>query len=99
MKFVSDEICGETRSTPFMFNNVSSKNRVLYEIMWKNIVERGRPQMILRFACAVTKATDTHPQYVILTAFPLQHWLHERASLLSFTYIASRVESRFVNLP
>ena len=62
--------------------------RAFYEIMWKNIVERGRPQMAIwrmRIACAVTKVTDTHPQYVILTAFPLQQWLHERSSLLSFT--------------
>jgi hypothetical protein len=26
---------------------LSSKNRAFYEIMWKNIVERGRPQMAI----------------------------------------------------
>jgi hypothetical protein len=34
------------------------------------------------------KATNTHPEYVILIAFPRQHWLRERASMLLCTYIA-----------
>jgi len=28
-----------------MLNNFSPQNRAVYEIMWKNIVERGTPQM------------------------------------------------------
>ena len=39
-----------------------SENRVLYEIMWKNIVERGRPQMTtwrVRIACFVPKSKST----------------------------------------
>ena len=35
--------------------------------------------------------TDTHSEYVILTALPLQQWLHENASILHCTYITSRV--------
>jgi hypothetical protein len=35
----------------------------------------------MRFACWITKATDTHSQYVILIAFPRQQWLRERASM------------------
>ena len=31
------------------------------------------------YACCITKATDTHSEYVTLIAFPLQQWLHERA--------------------
>jgi len=52
--------------------------------MWKNIVERGRPQMTwrMRIACWVPKARDTNLEYVILIAFTLQQWLHERASIL-----------------
>jgi hypothetical protein len=60
--------------------------------MWKNIAaEWGRPQMTvwrMRIACWLPKATNTHSQYVILTAFALPHWLHERASTLRYTYIA-----------
>jgi hypothetical protein len=38
--------------------------------------------------CWITKATNTHSECVILVAFPWQHWLHKRASLLYYTYIA-----------
>jgi hypothetical protein len=34
----------------------------------------------------VIKATNTL-EYVILTAFPRQEWLRERASMLRYTYI------------
>jgi len=36
----------------------------------------------MRFACWLTKATDTHSEYAVLTAFPQQQWLRERASTL-----------------
>jgi hypothetical protein len=36
----------------------------------------------MRFACLVTKATNTHSEYVILIAFPRQQWLRESASML-----------------
>jgi hypothetical protein len=42
----------------------------------------------LRIACWIPKATNTHSEYVILTALPLKQWLHERASMLRYTYIA-----------
>jgi len=57
--------------------------------MWKNLVERARPQMTMwrmRIACWITKATNTHSQYVILIAFPLQQLLHLRPSMLRYTY-------------
>jgi hypothetical protein len=38
--------------------------------------------------CWVTKASTAHTGFVILTAFPLQNWLHERASTVRYTYIA-----------
>ena len=33
--------------------------------MWKNIVQRGRPQIIwrMRIACWIPKATNTHSEY------------------------------------
>ena len=51
-----------------------------------------RPQMMirpLRLACWISKATNTHSEYEILIAFPLQQWLQERTSVLRYTYIAS----------
>ena len=52
-------------------------NRAVYEIMWENIVEPGRPRVALRMriSCWVPKATIRHSKYVILTAFPLQQWI------------------------
>jgi len=62
--------------------------------MWKNIVQSDRPQMAvrrMRITCCIPKATNTHSECVILIAFPLQQWLHERASILRSTYIACLV--------
>ena len=33
------------------------------------------------------KATNTHPEYAILIAFPHQQWLNEYASVLRYTHI------------
>jgi hypothetical protein len=62
--------------------------------MWKNIVEPGRPKMIIwqmRIACYIPKATTPHSEYVILIAFPLQQWLRERTSTLRFMDISCLV--------
>jgi hypothetical protein len=45
----------------------SLENRAVYETMWKNIVERGRPQMTIwcmRIACWIHEAKNTPPQTV-----------------------------------
>ena len=66
----------------------------MYEVMWKNIVELDRPQITIWhmcIACWVPKATNTHSEYVILIAFPLQQWLHERTTVLVYAYIAHLV--------
>ena len=59
--------------------------------MWKNIVERARSKTTIwrmRIECWVTKATETHSVYVILTAFPPEKWLHKRGLELRYTYSA-----------
>jgi hypothetical protein len=81
-KKISDTICRENKSTHFCSITFISEHRVVYEIMWKNLVQSDRPQMIIwrmLFACLVTKAICTHSDYVILITFPLHHWLHKRA--------------------
>jgi len=42
----------------------------------------------MRFAYWITKATETHWEYVTLVAWPLQQWLHESASILRHSYAA-----------
>jgi hypothetical protein len=52
-------------------------------------VQSDRPQMTIwrmRFACNITRATNTHLKYVILSAFVLQQWLRERTSALRYAY-------------
>jgi hypothetical protein len=58
--------------------------------MWKNNVKMDKPQTIrrMRIACWIPKSAKTHQGSVILIAFPLQQCLHERASMLLYTYIA-----------
>ena len=77
-----------------MFDNFLFENLTVYEIMWKNIVLPGRPQMTvwcMRIACWITKVTNIHSDYVIIMALPQQQWLHERASMLRYTYVACLV--------
>jgi hypothetical protein len=78
--------------THFVFSKLFffSENRDVYEIIWKNTVERGRSQMTIwrmRIACWIPKATDTHSVCVILIASPLQQRLHECASMLRYIVI------------
>jgi hypothetical protein len=73
------------------------ENRAIYEIMWKNIVDLERVQVTIwrmgssrwMFKATHTRThTDTHnPVYVIITAFPLHLWLHERPAILRYTHI------------
>jgi hypothetical protein len=74
-----------------MFNNFFFENFSICEIMWKNIVKPGRPQMTiwrLRIACWITKATNARSECVIFIAFALQQWLQKRASVLRHMCVA-----------
>jgi len=86
----SDEFVEKTRrhilcSKTFFFNCV------VYDIVWTNIVQSDRPQMtIWRMYAAywIPKASNAQSEYVKITAFPLQQWLHEGASLLRHIWCA-----------
>jgi hypothetical protein len=68
MRNVSGKSCRENPNTHFTFKNLFfSKNRVFYEIMWKNIAQPDRLQMTVQYgACWVTKAIDTYSGYVMI---------------------------------
>ena len=73
-----------------MFNKLFFENCVVCDVTSKNIVLPDKQQMTIwlrRIACWIPKATDTLSGCVILIAFPLQQWLHERTSILRFKYI------------
>jgi hypothetical protein len=50
-----------------------------------NIIGRSR------FACWLTKVTNTNSDYAILIPLPRQQKLHERSSLLRHSYVACLV--------
>ena len=61
-------------------------------------MEPGRQQVKITItyltrviACLTRKAKNTHSEYVALTGFPLQKWMHERASMSRYTHIACLV--------
>jgi hypothetical protein len=55
-----------------MFNPPPPENRVLYETMWKRIVDLDRPHMTIwhmRIACCILKTTNTHSEYIARSVF------------------------------
>jgi hypothetical protein len=74
-------------------------NSAVCKIMWENVVELERLHMtiwIMRIAGSVPKATNIHPGYETLNAFPLQQWLHEGASILRvYVYCLSNSQTPF----
>jgi hypothetical protein len=87
MRNVSDKRCRENQNTHFMFNNFFFRKSCR---LWDNVEKYGRVGQAtgdniirrMRFACWITKATNTHTEYVILIAFPRQQWLGEWVSML-----------------
>ena len=77
MTTVWDKSCRENQNTHLVFNNFLAENRAVYEVMWKNTVDStgqatdGNIIRRMRIACWITKATNTHSEYVILIVFPL----------------------------
>ena len=70
-------------SVTFLFSHA------VYEKIWENNLDLDRPQTTIQHmsvACWLPKPTNTHSEYVILIAFPLQQWLPERASMLCYMY-------------
>jgi len=63
MRATSDKRCRRTQNTRFISVNIFFfENRAVCDVMWKNIVERSRPQMTawrMRIACWIPKATNT----------------------------------------
>ena len=63
--------------------------------IWDDMVKYGRARQAtyenitrrMRFSCLITKATDTHSEYLLIT-FPRKQWWRERTSILRYTYIA-----------
>jgi hypothetical protein len=73
MRNVSDKSCRENQNTHCVFSTFFFFSKIVpFMGTWKNIVQRGRPQMTkwrMRIACWIPKATNTHTGCVILRVF------------------------------
>jgi len=78
----------------FYVSITPSENRVVYDIMWKNMLQLEIQLTTIqytRFAFWLIKATNTHSEHVLRSAFPQQQWTIEGVSLLLYTYNAPLV--------
>jgi hypothetical protein len=70
---VSGKRCRENHITRFMFHNFFRKSCCLWDNVEKYYIDREATHdniiRRMRVACWITKATDTHSEYVILIAF------------------------------
>jgi hypothetical protein len=94
MRSFWDKSCRKIK-THMLCATIFFENRYVYEKMRKNISQSDRPQTIwrMRIASWIPKATKTQSECLILIASPLQQWLHERSSMLRYTYFACLVHN------
>jgi hypothetical protein len=81
----------EKIKTHFMFNTHFSKIVPLWNNVEKHFIAGQATHMTvwrMRNALWILQVTNTYSECVILIAFPLQQWLHERTLVLRYTYIA-----------
>jgi len=81
---ISRSITPPPRKSRHLWDSVKKYGRVR-QVTDNNIIRR------MRIACWIPTATDTHSDHVIIIAFPLHQWLHERASVLRYMYSACLV--------
>jgi hypothetical protein len=73
MRNFPDQSCRENQNTHFM--TTFFDKCAVYEKIWKNTEQPGRPQIILwckRIACWISQATSTQSEFVTIMTFPLQ---------------------------
>ena len=69
MTTAQDDSCQPYAPATFLGSvTLLKRNRAVCEIMWKNILEPGKPRMRvwrMRISCWINKTTDAHSKYVI----------------------------------
>ena len=92
MRNVSEKSADKSKSTHFVSNNFCPENRAVYkhgragQASDYNIIRR------MRYACWITKATDTHSAYVIvLLLFHANSGYANASQCYAYPYIVSLV--------
>jgi hypothetical protein len=87
------QICTENQKTNFMLNTYFPKIMPFMRQCGKEVTARQATDdniiRRMRFACWITKATDTHSEYVIIIAFPRQLRISKRALVLRLCVVVS----------
>jgi hypothetical protein len=84
MRNDSDESCRKNRNTRCMFTNFFFTVPFMRQCGKRCRAGQAADDSIIRHmhnTCWITKATDTHSEYVILTAILQQQWLRECTSI------------------
>ena len=87
MRNASDRSCRANQNTHFIFSNFIFRKSWL---LWDNVEKYGRAGQAIcdnmaHVHCMLDTDTNTHSEYVIIIAFPLQQWLYVLASMLRYT--------------
>jgi hypothetical protein len=92
---ISDKNSRENQNTHFSFNNFVYESRVVYEKVQKYCRAKTTDDITWRkySACWITKATNTHSEYVILVACP-RHKMVTLTRLISSLLLLYRVQPR-----
>jgi len=97
MRNVLDKSLRENQNTHFVFSNPPPRKILPFMRRCGNTLQSGAGHRWQYGACALHAGylrlqihthTHTHTHVVLLIAFPQQHWLSERASVLRYTYIS-----------
>ena len=99
MRSVSGKSCRETRNTHCTVTFFQKSCR-----LWDNLEKYCRAGQttddnMAHAHCMLNTWGYKHTQYVILIALPLRQWLHERASMLRYTYSVLLVLSCILEVP
>jgi NADH:ubiquinone oxidoreductase subunit B-like Fe-S oxidoreductase len=62
-KNVSDKSCRERQNTSYVFSKVFPENRIVYEKMWKGIVQPDRPRMTVEYGACALHAGQLRQEY------------------------------------
>jgi hypothetical protein len=93
---VSHNSCRENQNKYFPFNNLLFRQLCSLLDNMEKYCRAGRATydnitQFMHFSCWINKAKKQHPEFLILIAFLLQVWLHERTLFVCDTYIACLV--------
>jgi hypothetical protein len=85
---VAKKCCWENRHTPFIYNSFFFRRSC---ILWDNVEKYCTAGQAtdgnMEHAHHMPKFTDTHSEYIILIAFPMQQRLYEQALILHYMCI------------